>query len=78
MLDLEDFIVSNNMLPLGSLVYLFFCVFRYGWGWDGFIQEADAGRGIKFPAFLRPYFTWVVPLLVLSIFAAGYWEKFVK
>ena len=77
-LDLEDFIVSNNMLPLGSLVYLLFCVSRYGWGWDGFIQEADAGRGIKFPAFLRPYFTWVVPLLVLSIFAAGYWEKFVK
>ena len=77
-LDLEDFIVSNNLLPLGSLVYLLFCVSRWGWGWDGFIQEADAGRGIKFPAFLRPYFTWVVPLLVLSIFAAGYWEKFVK
>ena len=77
-LDLEDFIVSNNLLPLGSLVYLLFCVSRWGWGWDGFIQEADAGRGIKFPALLRPYFTWVVPLLVLSIFAAGYWEKFVK
>ena len=63
----------SALTPIGNS-----CVSRYGWGWDGFIQEADAGRGIKFPAFLRPYFTWVVPLLVLSIFAAGYWEKFVK
>ena len=47
--DLEDFIISNNLLPLGSLVYLLFCVTRYGWGWDNFIKEADTGNGIKFP-----------------------------
>lgn len=46
--DLEDFIISNNLLPLGSLVYLLFCVTRYGWGWDNFIKEADTGNGIKF------------------------------
>ena len=51
--DLEDFIVSNNLLPLGSLMYLLFCTSRYGWGWDRFIAEADAGKGIKFPQWAR-------------------------
>lgn len=71
-LDLEDFIVSNNLLPLGSLVYLLFCVTRYGWGWDNFIKEADAGKGLKFPRGLRFYFTWIVPFIVLYIFVMGY------
>lgn len=53
--DLEDFIVSNNLLPLGSLLYLLFCTSRYGWGWDNFIAEADAGKGIKFPKWARFY-----------------------
>lgn len=47
--DLEDFIVSNNLLPIGSLIYLLFCTSRYGWGWDKFQKEANAGSGIKFP-----------------------------
>ena len=62
--DLEDFIISNNLLPLGSLVYLLFCVTRYGWGWDNFIKEADTGNGIKFPKWARPYLTYVLPLIV--------------
>lgn len=77
-LDLEDFIVSNNMLPLGALVYLTFCCTRYGWGWDNFIKEADTGEGIKFPAALRFYFTYIVPMAVLVIFVAGYKDIFFK
>ena len=75
-MDLEDFIVSNNLLPLGSLIYLLFCVSRYGWGWDNFIAEADAGRGIAFPKWVRFYVTWILPVIVLVIFAQGYLAKF--
>ena len=75
-MDLEDFIVSNNLLPLGSLIYLLFCVSRYGWGWDNFIAEADAGRGIAFPKWVRFYVTWILPVIVLVIFAQGYIAKF--
>ena len=74
--DLEDFIVSNNLLPLGSLAYLLFCTSRYGWGWDNFITEADAGKGIKFPKWARFYLTFILPLIVLFIFIMGYWNKF--
>lgn len=76
--DLEDFIVSNNLLPLGSLVYLLFCVTRYGWGWNNFIKEADTGEGIKFPKWARGYLTFILPLIVLFIFVMGYYEKFFK
>lgn len=76
--DLEDFIVSNNLLPLGSLVYLLFCVSRYGWGWDNFLKEADTGEGIAYPKKLRFYITWILPLMVLGIFVMGYWDKFAK
>lgn len=75
-MDLEDFIVSNNLLPLGSLVYLFFCVTRYGWGWDNFMFEVNAGKGLKFPKWLRIYVTWILPLVVLYIFVQGYISKF--
>ena len=75
-LDLEDFIVSNNLLPLGSLVYLLFCTTRYGWGWDNFVAEADTGRGPKFPRILRPYFTYVLPVIVGVVFVLGYVDKF--
>ena len=77
-LDLEDFIVSNNLLLLGSIVYLLFCTTRYGWGWDNFIAEADAGHGLKFPHALRGYLVYVVPAIMLVIFAFGYYEKFFK
>jgi NSS family neurotransmitter:Na+ symporter len=75
-LDLEDFIVSNNLLPLGSIVYLLFCCSRRGWGWDKFTAEADAGKGVKIPQALRAYCTYVVPLAIAVIFIFGYIEKF--
>ena len=77
-LDLEDFIVSNNMLPIGSIIYLLFCVTRYGWGWDKFVAEADQGKGAKFPKFLRFYFTYIVPLIIIVIFVTGYYQIFGK
>ena len=76
MLDLEDFFVSNNLLPLGSLVYLAFCTSRLGWGWDSFIREANTGRGVRFPDGVRFYVTWILPLIVLLIFINGYYALF--
>jgi NSS family neurotransmitter:Na+ symporter len=77
-LDLEDFILSNNLLPLGALVYLLFCVSKRGWGWDNFIKEVDEGSGRRFPAIIRPYLTWVLPVMILLLFVFGYIEKFAK
>ncbi|MBU5459290.1 sodium-dependent transporter [Anaerostipes sp. MSJ-23] len=74
--DLEDFIISNNILPLGSLVYLLFCVTKYGWGWDNFMKEANEGKGIKFPKWPKFYITYILPLIVLFIFIQGYIDKF--
>ena len=75
-LDLEDFIVSSTLLPLGSLVFLLFCCSKKGWGWNAFIKEADTGKGIKFPSWARMYVTYVLPLLVLLVFVMGYWNIF--
>lgn len=75
-LDLEDFIVSNNLLPIGSLVYLLFCTSRCGWGWDKFTQEANTGKGVKYPKWVRVYVTYILPLIVLFIFVMGYKDKF--
>lgn len=77
-LDLEDFLVSNNLLPLGSLVYLTFCTSRYGWGWDNFMREADTGKGVAFPKWIRFYATYILPLIVLYIFFNGYYALFFK
>ena len=74
--DLEDFVVSNNLLPLGSLVYLLFCTSRRGWGWKSFIEEADAGQGVKFPKWARVYVSRILPIIVLVIFVMGYYQKF--
>lgn len=75
-LDLEDFIVSNNLLPLGSLVYVLFCTTCYGWGWKGFLAEANTGQGPKFPKWVRGYVTYIIPLIVIFLFIQGYWSKF--
>ena len=75
-MDLEDFIISNNILPLGSLVYLIFCTYRFGWGWDKFISEANMGDGIKFPKKIRIYVAYVLPVIILFIFVQGYIAKF--
>lgn len=75
-LDLEDFLVSSNILPLGALVYLFFCTRRYGWGWDNFIKEANTGAGIKLNPSLRWYLSYVPVAIVILVFIYGYYEKF--
>ena len=75
-MDLEDFIVSNNLAPLGSLVYLFFCTSRYGWGWENFMLEVNAGKGIKFPKWIKGYVTYILPLIVLFLFVQGYISRF--
>ena len=75
-LDLEDFIVSNLFLPLGSLIYLLFCVTRYGWGWENYTREANTGDGMKVRPWMRAYMTWVLPLIVAFIFLFGLYDKF--
>ncbi|EOS64976.1 sodium-dependent transporter [Oscillibacter sp. 1-3] len=70
-LDSEDFLVSNLLLPLGSLVYLLFCVSRWGWGYDKYLEEANAGQGVKMPHWLKPYFLYVLPVLILVILIQG-------
>lgn len=75
-MDLEDFLVSNNILPLGSVIYLLFCTHKNGWGWDNFIREANCGNGLKFPAFLRGYMTHILPWVVVIIYLKGYYDKF--
>ena len=76
-LDLEDFIISNNILPLGSLVYVLFCCSnKYGWGWKNFMEEVNTGSGIKFPNFLRLYMKYILPIILLVIWVQGYVSKF--
>ena len=70
-MDLEEYIVGNFMLPFGSLVYVIFCVSRYGWGWDNFIKEANAGKGLKVAKWMRPYVTFVLPIIIVAIFIIG-------
>ncbi len=70
-LDSEDFIVSNLLLPIGSLIYLSFCVTKWGWGFDKYIEEANTGSGLKIAKWLRPYFMFVLPILILIILITG-------
>lgn len=70
-LDVEDFLVSNLLLPLGSLIYLLFCVTKWGWGFDRYLEEANAGRGPKIPRAVKPYFQFVLPALILVILIQG-------
>ena len=72
----EDFIVSQNLLPLGSLVFLLFCTSKKGWGWNNFIAEADAGKGMKFPKFAKFYLKYILPVLIILVFIAGWLSKF--
>lgn len=70
-MDLEDFIVSNILLPGGSLIFIIFCVSRYGWGWKSFTDEANAGKGLKVKNWMRPYMTFVLPVIVVIILILG-------
>lgn len=72
-LDLEDFLVSNNILPIGSLIYVLFCCLdKKGWGWDNFIAEANAGNGLKFPKALKIYCKYILPVILVILLVAGY------
>ena len=75
-MDLEDFIISNNILPLGSVVFVIFCASKNGWGWDNFIKEANTRSGLKFPKFIRNYMLWVIPAVVAVIYLKGYYDMF--
>lgn len=75
-MDLEDFLVSNILLPVGSLIFIFFCVSKKGWGWDNFVNEANTGKGIKVKKFMRGYMTYVLPVIVLIVFAMGIYDFF--
>lgn len=71
-LDLEDFIVSNVILPIGSLCYLLFCVTRYGWGFDNYLKEANTGDGLKVPKWIRVYVTFILPVLLIFLIVQGW------
>lgn len=75
-MDLEDFLVSSNLLPLGSLVFVMFCVRRNGWGFDNFIKEANKGKGMKFPQWIRLYMQYILPVIVTIIYLKGYYDTF--
>lgn len=75
-MDLEDFIVSNLILPIGSLCFVLFCVSKKGWGWDNFVNEANTGKGLKVKKFMRGYATYVLPVIILILFAAGLYNFF--
>ncbi len=78
-LDLEDFIISNNILPLGSLIYVLFCTSKkYSWGWDNFIKEANMGKGLKFPNALRIYAKYILPVILLAFWVIGIVNTFIK
>lgn len=70
-LDLEDFIVSNLLLPIGALIFLLFCTTRWGWGFDKYLEEVNTGTGVKFPRILRGYVTFVIPVMIIVILIMG-------
>ena len=75
-LDLEDFAVSYILLPVGSLLYVVFCTTRYGWGWNGFVAEANTGKGMKVQKWMRFYFTYILPIIIAVLFLVGLDGKF--
>lgn len=70
-LDFEDLIVSNYILPIGAFLFVVFCTARFGWGWDNFVKEADQGKGMKVQSWMRPYVTYILPLIVILVFVLG-------
>lgn len=75
-MDLEDFLVSSNLLPLGSLLFLLFCTRKNGWGFDNFIKEANTGKGLKISKSFRFYMSYVLPAIVVVIYLKGYYDLF--
>ena len=76
-MDLEDFLVSNLILPLGSLVIILFCVLKKGWGWENFLSEANSGKGLKMKKYMKGYMTYVLPVMVFALFVIGMIRAFI-
>ena len=75
-MDLEDFIVSYNILPLGGLVFVLFCTRKNGWGFDKFVKEVDNGKGFNFPVWVKGYMLYILPLIVIVVYIKGYYDMF--
>lgn len=75
-MDMEDFLVSNCLLPLGSLVMVLACTRKFGWGWDKFLAEANTGKGRKMQNWMRGYMTWMLPVVIVALFIIGIWQFF--
>ena len=75
-MDLEDFLVSNILLPIGSMIFVIFCVSKRGWGWKNFLKEANTGKGLKVSPKLRFYVTWVLPAIIFVVFILGLYNFF--
>ena len=76
MLDLEDFLVSDNLLPLGALMIILFCTRKSGWGFDRFLEEANTGKGLAFPKAARFYVSWILPGIIFLIWIIGLMKRF--
>lgn len=76
-MDLEDFIVSNILLPLGSLIFILFCTTRYGWGWKNYTDEANQGKGLKIANWMRFYMTFILPIIIFILLIIGIVTKFI-
>ena len=74
-LDLEDFLVSNLILPIGSFIFVIFCISKRGWGWDNFVKEANKGKGLKVQSWMRGYMTYVLPVIVMALILLGLFYK---
>ncbi|MBR4084972.1 MAG: sodium-dependent transporter [Lachnospiraceae bacterium] len=74
-MDMEDFVVSNLLLPIGSLLFVLFCTTRYGWGWEKFLAEANEGKGLKVAKWMRPYMTFVLPVIILVLLIVGLYKE---
>lgn len=77
-MDLEDFLVSYNVLPLGGLIFVLFCVRKNGWGFVNFQNEANIGKGMKIPGWIRYYMTYVLPCIIVVVYLKGYYDTFAK
>ena len=75
-MDLEDFLVSYNLLPLGSMIFVLFCTKKNGWGWEGFRKEANEGKGPKLPEWLRFYMSYILPAIIIVVYLKGYYDIF--
>ena len=77
-MDLEDFLVSYNLFPLGSMIFVMFCTRENGWGWNNFIKEANEGNGLRFPTSIKWYMKYILPIIIMVVYLKGYYDTFSK